>query len=171
MKSSSCGWVTEASSTVDRPPSPLTTHSARQLRPPDSDTVTQLEDLLEKIRARTATVGVIGLGYVGLPLALLFEESGFSVIGFDVDPKKAEALGRGESYIRHIGPERVAKAFGNGRISATSDFGRLPEYDTLVVSAAHREFRNPAIYAKARLVVDTWNMLPKRGDRPTLVRA
>ena len=59
----------------------------------------------------------------------------------------------------------------SGRIQATSDFDRLPEYDALVVSTAHREFRNPALYAKARLVVDTWNMLPKRGDRPTLVRA
>ena len=64
--------------------------------------MTQLEDLLEKIRSRSATAGVIGLGYVGLPLALLFEESGFPVIGFDVDPTKPEALNRGESYIRHL---------------------------------------------------------------------
>jgi UDP-N-acetyl-D-mannosaminuronate dehydrogenase len=64
--------------------------------------------LLEKISSRTAVVGVVGLGYVGLPLALVFEEAGFPVIGFDIDPKKPEALNRGESYIRHIGPERVA---------------------------------------------------------------
>ena len=95
--------------------------------------MTQLENLLAKITSRSATVGVIGLGYVGLPLALLFEESGFPVIGFDVDPKKPEALRRGESYIRHIGPERIGKAFGNGRISATSDFGRLTECDAILV--------------------------------------
>jgi len=76
--------------------------------------VSQLEDLLAKITARSATVGVIGLGYVGLPLALLFEESGFPVIGFDIDPTKPEALNRGESYIKHIGPERVADAFARG---------------------------------------------------------
>jgi 3-hydroxyacyl-CoA dehydrogenase len=66
------------------------------------------EQLLQKIASKSARVGVIGLGYVGLPLALLFEESGFPVIGFDIDPKKPEALNRGESYLRHIGPERVA---------------------------------------------------------------
>ncbi|HQR65804.1 MAG TPA: nucleotide sugar dehydrogenase [Thermoanaerobaculia bacterium] len=91
------------------------------------------EELLEKIRARSATVGVIGLGYVGLPLALLFEESGLPVVGFDVDPEKIAALRAGRSYIKHIGPERVAKAFGNGRISATSDFGRLKECDAVLV--------------------------------------
>src|SRR5512145_2121971 len=67
--------------------------------------------LLSCIAARTARVGVIGLGYVGLPLALLFEEAGLGVLGFDVDPTKPDALHRGESYIRHIGTERVAAAF------------------------------------------------------------
>ena len=66
------------------------------------------QPLLDSIRNRTATVGVIGLGYVGLPLVLLFSERGFPVIGFDVDTEKVEALTRGDSYIRHIGPERVA---------------------------------------------------------------
>jgi UDP-N-acetyl-D-glucosamine dehydrogenase len=89
--------------------------------------------LLEKISSRTAVVGVIGLGYVGLPLALLFEESGFPVIGFDIDPKKPEALNRGESYIKHIGPHRVADAFARGRIQATSDFDRLSECDAILV--------------------------------------
>lgn len=89
--------------------------------------------LLEKISSRTALVGVIGLGYVGLPLALVFEEAGFRVLGLDVDPKKPEALHRGESYIRHIGPERVADAFGRGRIAATTDFGRLAECDAVLI--------------------------------------
>jgi UDP-N-acetyl-D-glucosamine dehydrogenase len=89
--------------------------------------------LLSKVEDRSARVGVIGLGYVGLPLALLFEHSGFPVTGFDVDPAKAEALGRGESYIRHIGRDRVAKAFAGGRIVATVDFDRLSECDAVLV--------------------------------------
>jgi UDP-N-acetyl-D-glucosamine dehydrogenase len=89
--------------------------------------------LLSRISIRSARVGVIGLGYVGLPLALLFEESGFPVTGFDVDPAKPEALHRGESYIRHIGKERVGKAFARGRIEASTDFDRLAECDAILV--------------------------------------
>ena len=89
--------------------------------------------LLRRIADRSALVGVIGLGYVGLPLALLFEEGGFRVVGFDVDPNKPEALARGESYIRHIGRERVATAFRRGRIEATTDFARLAGCDAIVV--------------------------------------
>jgi UDP-N-acetyl-D-glucosamine dehydrogenase len=91
------------------------------------------EDLLERIRDRRARIGVIGLGYVGLPLALLFEEAGFEVVGFDVDPAKPAALHQGESYIRHIGAERVAEAFARGRIVATTDFDRLTECDSVLV--------------------------------------
>jgi UDP-N-acetyl-D-glucosamine dehydrogenase len=91
------------------------------------------EELLEKIRDRRARVGVIGLGYAGLPLALLFEEAGFEVVGFDVDPAKPAALHQGESYIRHIGAERVAGAFARGRVVATTDFDRLAECDGVLV--------------------------------------
>lgn len=102
------------------------------------------EALLEKIESRDATVGVIGLGYVGLPLVLLFRESGFRVIGFDVDPKKTAALMRGESYIRHFGPERVAAAFRSGNAEATSDYDRLAECDAVLICVptplgVHRE--------------------------------
>jgi len=93
----------------------------------------QKDKLLERITDRTARVGVIGLGYVGLPLALLFEEAGFPVVGFDVDPAKPEALHRGESYIRHIGAERVSQAFARGRVVATTDFDRLSECDAVVI--------------------------------------
>ncbi|HUL75825.1 MAG TPA: nucleotide sugar dehydrogenase [Vicinamibacteria bacterium] len=91
------------------------------------------DQLLATIGDRSAKVGVIGLGYVGLPLALLFEESGFPVIGFDLDPAKPAALHRGESYIRHIGPERVAAAFTRGRIVATMAFDRLGECDAILI--------------------------------------
>src|SRR4051812_46984087 len=103
-----------------------------------------VDALLEAIRTRAARVGVIGLGYVGLPLVLLFEEAGFPVVGFDVDTKKTEMLNRGETYIRHIGSERIAKAFTNERVFATADFERLAECDAIVICVptplgAHRE--------------------------------
>src|ERR1043165_1718643 len=91
------------------------------------------QSLIDAIENRTATIGVIGLGYVGLPLVLLFWESGFPVVGFDVDPAKTEALARGESYIRHIGPERVATAFRSGRAQATTDYDRLAECDAILI--------------------------------------
>ncbi|HEX8253894.1 MAG TPA: NAD(P)-binding domain-containing protein, partial [Thermoanaerobaculia bacterium] len=92
-----------------------------------------VQTLLDSIQNREATIGVIGLGYVGLPLVLLFSESGFRVVGFDVDDKKVEALKRGESYIRHIGPERVAAAFTNGRAEATAEYDRLSECDAILI--------------------------------------
>ncbi|MHB1047636.1 MAG: nucleotide sugar dehydrogenase [Thermoanaerobaculia bacterium] len=91
------------------------------------------ETLLGRIRRREAVVGVIGLGYVGLPLALVFEEAGFRVRGFDVDARKTEALTLGESYIRHIGPERVAEASRRGRFSASTDFGGLAACDAILI--------------------------------------
>jgi UDP-N-acetyl-D-glucosamine dehydrogenase len=102
------------------------------------------QQLLSRIESREAQVGVIGLGYVGLPLLLLFGESGFPVVGFDVDAQKTEALARGESYIRHIGAERVHKAFRSGRAAATTDFSRLAECDAILICVptplgAHRE--------------------------------
>src|ERR1041385_5434555 len=92
-----------------------------------------LEELLEKIDSRNAVVGVIGLGYVGLPVLLLFRESGFRVIGFDVDAAKADALMRGESYIRHIGVDRVRSSFTSGRAEATTDFDRLALCDAIII--------------------------------------
>jgi UDP-N-acetyl-D-glucosamine dehydrogenase len=89
--------------------------------------------LLQRIRTRTATVGVIGLGYVGLPLALLFSENDFPVIGFDVDRTKIDALNHGASYIRHIGVERIADVFGERGAKATDDFSRLAECDAILV--------------------------------------
>jgi len=101
---------------------------------PDLETAPQVLDrLLERIQARTAHVGVIRLGYVGLPLLLLFEESGFEVVGFDADPAKVDALTRGESYIRHIGVDRVQQSFGSRRASATTTFDALTSCDAVIV--------------------------------------
>ena len=114
-----------------------------------------MSSLLQHISARTARVGIIGQGYVGLPLALVFAEAGFSVTGFDVDPAKIEALGRGESYIKHIGRERVAQAVKGGRFSATTNFDRLGECDAIIICVPtplglHREPDNGYIHATAR---------------------
>ncbi len=111
--------------------------------------------LVEKIAAKSAVVGVIGQGYVGLPLALVFWEAGFKVIGFDVDTKKIEALSKGESYIKHVGPQRVAAAIRSGGLSATSDFDRLGECDAILICVPtplgkHREPDNSYIHATAR---------------------
>ncbi len=91
------------------------------------------ESLLEKIDERKATVGVIGLGYVGLPLALLFAEKGFVVLGFDVDPVKIGALERGDCYIRHLDSSRVSSTRASGRFQCTSDFARLNEPDAILI--------------------------------------
>lgn len=83
------------------------------------------DDLLRAIAERKARVGVIGLGYVGLPLALGFAEAGFPVTGFDTDAAKVNRLAAGTSYIRHIPNERVCLAFGpDGPATATTEIGR-----------------------------------------------
>ena len=95
-----------------------------------NDTAQQLMDKLEN---RQATVGILGLGYVGLPLALAFSKAGFPVLGFDVDDSKVDQLNRGESYISHIKSAAVAEASSGGRLTATADFSRLGEPDVLVI--------------------------------------
>jgi UDP-N-acetyl-D-glucosamine dehydrogenase len=92
-----------------------------------------VESLLAKIHAHDAQVGIIGLGYVGLPLALAFIEKGFRVLGFDVDPEKVTALAAGQSYIKHLDAARVAAAAKTGRFVATADFGRLDEPDAILI--------------------------------------
>ena len=89
--------------------------------------------LKDRIRSRDYTVGVIGLGYVGLPLVLRFGEVGFRVMGFDIDLAKTKQLNDGVSYIRHIDSARVAELVGAGRLHATVDFDRLAEPDALII--------------------------------------
>ena len=89
--------------------------------------------LLSKIREKKATVGVVGLGYVGLPLALLFANKGFSVVGFDIDPRKVEKLQRGETYILHIPAATIAAEVQSRRFRATSDYSLVREVDALLI--------------------------------------
>jgi UDP-N-acetyl-D-glucosamine dehydrogenase len=85
-----------------------------------------------RIRDRLATIGIIGLGYVGLPLARGFSSQGFPVLGFDIDPVKVERLRRGESYIGHIGADAIKQMRGQ-RFDATADFSRLREVDAIII--------------------------------------
>src|SRR5882672_2794672 len=91
------------------------------------------DDLIQKIQAHKARVGVVGLGYVGLPLVLRFGEEHFPVIGFDVDSVKVRKLNAGESYIRHIPATRLQGLLKEKQFEATSDFGRLAEADCIII--------------------------------------
>src|SRR5437773_1034390 len=90
-------------------------------------------DLIAKIQAHEARVGIVGLGYVGLPLVLRFGEEHFPVLGFDVDPVKVRKLQAGESYIRHIPAERLQHLIKEKQFEATSDFKRLTEADCIII--------------------------------------
>ena len=91
------------------------------------------EALSRRLRDHEATIGVIGLGYVGLPLALAFAQREFRVLGFDVDPQKVEALAQGRSYISHIDAALLRASADGGRLEATTDFGRLGEPDAILI--------------------------------------
>lgn len=102
------------------------------------------EELLQKIEQKTFNVGIIGLGYVGLPLGLEFTEKGYNVLGFDLDEKKIESLSKGETYIKHIPSDRIKKSVDAGHLSATTDFSRLAEVDSIIICVptpldSHRE--------------------------------
>ena len=89
------------------------------------------DDLQSAIRSRRARAGVIGLGYVGLPLLVEFAKAGFEAVGFDVDPDKVVALSRGESYIADVPAEEVRAVRIDGRLTATTDFSALADLDTI----------------------------------------
>jgi UDP-N-acetyl-D-glucosamine dehydrogenase len=91
------------------------------------------DTLLGKIKAHEATIGVIGLGYVGLPLILRFGEERFRVLGFDVDDAKVKQLNAGQSYIQHIDAQRIQHLRSEDRFEATTDFGRLADADCIII--------------------------------------
>ena len=90
-------------------------------------------ELEKKIQEKTAKVGVVGLGYVGLPLLRAFIHAGFSTIGFDVDDSKVQKLNSGESYIGHIPSDWIREWMATGRFEATADMSRLSEPDAILI--------------------------------------
>ncbi len=90
-----------------------------------------LEALKQKIKARTARVGIVGLGYVGLPLAVEFANAGFSVTGIDVLQPKVDGLNRGESHVQDVPSADIAKFVGEKKFRATTDFSVVRELDTI----------------------------------------
>src|SRR6185312_7542669 len=91
-----------------------------------------IHQFLERTKSRELQVGVIGLGYVGLPLSLLFSDEKFAVTGFDVDQRKVETLAAGGSYIYRILPEEIAAAKTSG-FEATGDFGKISAMDAIII--------------------------------------
>jgi len=92
-----------------------------------------LDSLLWKIRTREAKIGVIGLGYVGLPLVRLFASRGFSVTGFDIDESKVKKIQKGESYIKSVKTEMLLALKKAKKLDATSDFRRLGAMDAVII--------------------------------------
>jgi UDP-N-acetyl-D-glucosamine dehydrogenase len=91
-----------------------------------------IDQLKKRIEQREARVGIIGLGYVGLPLALLYSEKKFKVTGFDIDSRKIDTLAKGGSYIYRIAPEEIQAAQSSG-FGATADYSRLTEMDAIII--------------------------------------
>ncbi|HZH50367.1 MAG TPA: nucleotide sugar dehydrogenase [Microvirga sp.] len=102
-------------------------------RAADAGTAVDVADLLGRIRARRFKVGIVGLGYVGIPLALTAVKAGFPVLGFDINPARVKRLNGGESLIKHIPDGLVADAVREGKFEATADFSRLGEPDAILI--------------------------------------
>lgn len=88
---------------------------------------------VERVEQRRAVVGILGLGYVGLPLAMRFVEAGYPVVGFDVDAKKVEALLARHSYIKHLGDDKIAAMMDSGLMEPTTDFAQASRCDALLI--------------------------------------
>jgi UDP-N-acetyl-D-glucosamine dehydrogenase len=112
--------------------------------------------LVDRFVGRTAVIGVVGLGYVGLPLAIRFAEEGFAVVGFDIDEQKVKRLNDGLSYIEHITEEAIRALLVKG-FTATTDFSRAGDVDALIVCVPTplNQYREPDL----SFVIDTTNTL------------
>jgi UDP-N-acetyl-D-glucosamine dehydrogenase len=91
------------------------------------------ETLINSLRDHSARIGILGLGYVGLPLAAAFGEAGFHITGIDPDPRKVASINRGESYVQDVPSEQIAKHLKLGRLSATTDFSAISDCDAVSI--------------------------------------
>lgn len=101
-------------------------------------------ELLNKINDKTAKVGIIGLGYVGLPLSIEYALKGYHTTGFDIDDRKITFISDGKSYIKHINEDKIKEAVRSGNLNATSDFSKLKDVDVIIICVptplnGHRE--------------------------------
>jgi UDP-N-acetyl-D-glucosamine dehydrogenase len=120
--------------------------------------------LLERIRARQVRVGVIGLGYVGLPLAVEFSKAGFDVTGFDVDKSKVDAINAGQSYIPDVDQHEMENCVKAGRLRATTDMGKLADMDAvdICVPTPLRKTKDPDL-SYVVMAVDAVAAVPHKG--------
>ncbi|MDP8242916.1 MAG: nucleotide sugar dehydrogenase [Candidatus Hinthialibacter antarcticus] len=119
-----------------------------------------LDALKSRIKNREAVVGVVGLGYVGLPIVMITTQAGFRTIGFDIDNKKVESLQKGESYIHHIPSDDIKKLRDGGLFEATTAYKRLSDVDAILICVPTplNEFREPdlaAVDATADAIAET----------------
>src|SRR5689334_22960393 len=91
------------------------------------------ENLIQKLKEKKANVAILGLGYVGLPLAVVFAEAGFHVTGIDPDSRKIDSLTKGMSYIPDVKTESIAKLVKSGYLTSTTDFSVLKEIDAVSI--------------------------------------
>jgi nucleotide sugar dehydrogenase len=91
------------------------------------------EETIRAFENRSAVIGVLGLGYAGLPLACMFAEAGFSTVGFEVNRNKVEQLNRGDSYIGHLPADRIKQLVKNNALRATCDFESLQRCDAVII--------------------------------------
>ncbi len=129
----------------------MTTGSPRPDLPPAA------QRLIERFRSRGATVGVVGLGYVGLPLTRAMHDAGFRVVGFDVDESKVRRLRAGETYLKHLGTDLARALAASGRFTATADPGDLRACDAIAICVPtplgkHREPDLSFVESSSRLV-------------------
>lgn len=103
-----------------------------------------MNSLITSLKNKSSKIGIVGLGYVGLPLMLRFQEEGFKVLGFDIDESKITKLSKGESYIEHIHPDKIKWAVSQG-FQATLDFKRIAEVDAIIlcVPTPLNKYREP----------------------------
>ena len=95
--------------------------------------MTKKDALIKKLQDKTARIGILGMGYVGMPLAVVFAEKGFNVLGIDPDPRKVDTFNKGQSYIQDVPSETVIRLQKAGRLSMTSDFAALAEMDAVSI--------------------------------------
>ena len=109
--------------------------------------------LRDRLADRSARAGVIGLGYVGLPLAVEFARAGFSTTGIDLDTRKVDAVNRGASYIPDVPSEEMARLVAGRRLRATADFAAVAELDTIniCVPTPLRKTKDPVSYTHLTL--------------------